>query len=166
MKKIFQAFALVILLAGCSPKQENIVRVNIKAEPATLDPRKARDLSSMTLARMFFEGLTRINQGEKAELALAEKVDVSADGKIYTFTLRSATWTNGDRVTAQDFVYAWTKSLEPHFPADQSFQLYVIKNGKAAKEGKVPVDQIGVKAIDEKTLQVELQNPTPYFLEL
>ena len=166
MKKIFQAFALVILLAGCSPKQENIVRVNIKAEPATLDPRKARDLSSMTLARMFFEGLTRINQEEKAELALAEKVDVSADGKIYTFTLRSATWTNGDRVTAQDFVYAWKKSLEPHFPADQSFQLYVIKNGKAAKEGKVPVDQIGVKAIDEKTLQVELQNPTPYFLEL
>lgn len=169
MRPIFKTllfFSLLIVFVGCSAKQENVVRINLGAEPASLDPRKARDLQSMTLARMFFEGLTRVNQQDQPELALAEKVDVSADGKIYTFTLRSATWTNGDRVTAQDFVYAWTKSLEPHFPADQAFQLYVIKNGKAAKEGKVSLDQIGVKALDEKTLQVELQNPTPYFLEL
>ncbi len=58
------------------------------------------------------------------------------------------------------------KALEPHFPADQAFQLYVIKNAKAAKEGKVTLDQVGVKALDAKTLQVELQNPTPYFLEV
>ncbi len=166
LNKFFQLFALLILLAGCSSKQENVVRVNLGAEPTTLDPRKARDLQAMTLSRMFFEGLTRINQEDQAELALAEKVDISSDGKIYTFTLRATTWTNGDRVTAQDFVYAWTKSLEPHFPADQAFQLYVIKNAKAAKEGKVALDQIGVKALDEKTLQVELQNPTPYFLEV
>jgi oligopeptide transport system substrate-binding protein len=166
MNKFFQVFLLLVLLAGCTPKQENVVRINLGAEPTTLDPRKARDLQSMTLARMFFEGLTRINQEDKPELALAEKYDVSANGKIYTFTLRSANWTNGDRVTAQDFVYAWTKSLDPHFPADQAFQLYAIKNAKAAKEGKVSLDQIGVKALDEKTLQVELQNPVFYFLEL
>ena len=169
MRAIFKTLlfcSLLILFVGCSAKQENVVTINLKAEPASLDPRKARDLQSMTLARMFFEGLTRVNQQDAPELALAEKVDISADGKIYTFTLRSAGWTNGDRVTAHDFVFAWTKSLEPHFPADQAFQLYVIKNAKAAKEGKVSLDQIGVKALDEKTLRVELQNPTPYFLEL
>lgn len=169
MKMIFkfiQSFTLLILLVGCSAKQENVVRINLGAEPQALDPRKARDLQSMTLAKMFFDGLTRLNKEEKAELALAEKVDISEDGKIYTFTIRSASWSNGDPVTAQDFSYAWTKILEPHFPADQAFQLYVIKNAKAAKEGKVSLDQIGIKALDKKTLQVELQYPIPYFLEL
>ncbi len=166
LNRFFQVFALLALLVGCTAKNDNVVRVNLGAEPTTLDPRKARDLQAMTLARMFFEGLTRVNQDDKAELALAEKVDVSDDGKTYTFTLRAAKWSNGDPVTAGDFVYAWTKALEPHFPADQAFQLYVIKNAKAAKEGKVSLDQVGVKALNEKTLQVELQNPTPYFLEV
>ncbi|HEY5235439.1 MAG TPA: peptide ABC transporter substrate-binding protein, partial [Rhabdochlamydiaceae bacterium] len=166
LSKFFQVFALLALLVGCTAKKDNVVRVNLGAEPATLDPRKARDLQAMTLARMFFEGLTRVNQEDKAELALAEKVDISSDGKTYTFTLRAAKWSNGDPVTANDFVYAWTKVLEPHFPADQAFQLYVIKNAKAAKEGKVSLDQVRVKALDERTLQVELQNPTPYFLEV
>ncbi len=166
LSKFFQVFALLVLLVGCTAKKDNVLRVNLGAEPTTLDPRKARDLQAMTLARMFFEGLTRVNQDDKAELALAEKVDVSADGKTYTFTLRAAKWSNGDPVTANDFVYAWTKALEPHFPADQAFQLYVIKNAKAAKEGKISLEQVGVKALNEKTLQVELQNPTPYFLEV
>jgi oligopeptide transport system substrate-binding protein len=164
--KFFQLSVLLILLAGCSAKQENIVKINLRAEPQTLDPRKARDLQSVTLAKMFFEGLTRLNKEEKAELALAEKVDISEDRKTYTFSLRSASWTNGEPVTAQDFVSAWRQTLGPRFPADQAFQLYVIKNAKAAKEGKVTVDQIGVKALDQHTLQVELQYPIPYFLEL
>ncbi len=164
MKKLL--FVVCILLMACSSKQENVLRVNIGSEPSTLDPRKARDLNSMTLVRMFFDGLTRINQQEEAELALAEKVEISEDKKIYTFTLRPALWSNGEAVKATDFVAAWTKVLEPHFPADQAFQLYVLKNGKAAKEGKVSVDQVGVKALDDQTLQVELQYPIPYFLEL
>jgi oligopeptide transport system substrate-binding protein len=161
-----RTFLLLILFAGCNATQENVVRVNIGGEPSTLDPRKARDLHSLTVAKMLFEGLTRVNENEKAELAMAEKIDVSDDGKIYTFTLRAASWSNKDPVTAHDFVYAWTKVLHPHFPADQAFQLYVIKNAKAAKEGKVSADQIGVKALDDKTLQVELQYPVPYFLDL
>lgn len=135
-------------------------------EPPTLDPRKARDLQSMTMTKMFFEGLTRINQDEKAELAMAEKIDVSDDGKVYTFHLRNAVWNTGTKVTAHDFVYAWSKVLDPHFPADQVFQMYVIKNGKACKDGKVLFEQVGIKALDDQTLQVELEHPTPYFLEL
>jgi oligopeptide transport system substrate-binding protein len=102
MRRFIQVFMLLVLLAGCNAKQENVVRINLGAEPATLDPRKARDLQSMTLARMFFDGLTRINQEGVAEMAVAEKVDISGDGKIYTFTLRSAAWSNGDPVKAQD----------------------------------------------------------------
>ncbi len=166
ISNFFSILTIFILCVGCSANQENVVRINLKNEPSTLDPRKARDLHSQTLAKMFFDGLTRINKDEKPELAIAEKVEITGEGKIYTFTLRSASWSNGDPVTAQDFVYAWTKTLEPHFPTDQAFQLYVIRNAKAAKEGKVSPDQIGIKALDEKTLQVELQYPIPYFLEL
>lgn len=140
--------------------------MNIGGEPHTLDPRKARDLQSMTITKMFFEGLTRINQEEVAELAMASKVDVSEDGKIYTFHLRNAVWTTGAKVTANDFVYAWSQVLDPRFPADQAFQMYVIKNGKACKDGKALFEQVGVKALDESTLQVELEHPIPYFLEL
>lgn len=164
--KFINLFAILLLCVGCSSKRENVLRVNMGGEPHTLDPRKARDLQSLTIAKMFFDGLTRINQQEKAELAVAEKVDISADGKTYTFKLRTSNWSDGSTLTANDFVYAWKKALSPHFPADQAFQMYVIKNGKAAKEGKVDPDLIGVKALDERTLQVELEYPVPYFLEL
>ncbi len=143
-----------------------VVKINIGDEPQTLDPRKARDLSSQTISRMLFEGLTRINPEEKAELALAESVHISPDLKTYTFHLENSVWSNGDPVTASDFVYAWKKILSPDFPSDTASHLYVIKNGKGAKDGKIPLDEIGVRVIDSKTLVVELENPTPYFLDL
>ena len=164
--KIINLFAGLACLVGCSGKKENTLRVNIGGEPHTLDPRKARDLQSMTLAKMFFEGLTRLNPEELAEFAMAEKVDISSDGKTYTFTLRPAIWSDKTPLTAHDFVYAWRKVLHPHFPSDQAFQMYAIKNSKAAKEGKVSVEEVGIKAIDDHTLQVELLYPVPYFLEL
>jgi oligopeptide transport system substrate-binding protein len=166
----------LILLAvglGCQSPQNSkkdsisqTLRINIQDEPQTLDPRKARSLSGQTLVRMLFEGLTRVDKEEKAELALAASVAISSDLKTYTFHLKDSTWTNGDPVLASDFVYAWKKILSPDFPSDIAFHLYVIKNGKAAKEGKVSIDQIGVKILGDKTLEVELDNPTPYFLEL
>ena len=169
--------ALLILLAvaACQPAKEEktataaqarALRINILDEPQTLDPRRARDLTSLTIIRMLFDGLSRVNKEDKVELAIAEKVAVSKDLKTYTFYLREAFWTNGERVTANDFVYAWKKVLDPKFPSDNASQLYVIKKGKQAKEGTVTLDEVGVLAIDERTLQVELENPTPYFLEL
>jgi len=169
--------ALLILLAAaaCQPAKEEktataaqarALRINILDEPQTLDPRRARDLTSLTITRMLFDGLSRVNKEDKVELAIAEKVAVSKDLKTYTFYLREAFWTNGERVTANDFVYAWKKVLDPKFPSDNASQLYVIKKGKQAKEGTVSLDEVGVFAIDERTLQVELENPTPYFLEL
>lgn len=143
-----------------------ILRINIGGEPRTLDPARARDLKSITLVKMLFEGLTRVNQGEKVEGALAEKIDIADDLRTYTFHLRDSIWTNGDSVTADDFVYAWRRILDPKAIAENAFQLYVIKNAKACKEGKLSLQELKVEAIDEKTLKVELENPTPYFLEL
>jgi oligopeptide transport system substrate-binding protein len=142
------------------------VKINIGDEPQTLDPRKARDLNCQTIARMLFEGLTRVNVLEKAELALAESVTISADLKTYTFRLKNSVWSNGDPVKASDFIYAWKKVLSPDFPSDTAFNLYPIKNAKIAKEGKLKVDDIGVLALDDQTLVVALECPTPYFLDL
>ncbi len=147
-------------------KVETSIRMNIKDEPHTLDPRKARDLNSITLIKMLFEGLTRLGCEEKIVLALAEKVELSLDLRTYTFTLRDALWSNGDPVTASDFSYAWTMCLSPDYPSDTAFQMYPIKNAKLAKEGKVPLDEVGIRILDERTLQVELETPTPYFLSL
>ena len=169
MQRFTKCFNLLIILlfcVACSSKTQDALRMNIGGEPNTLDPRKARDLQSMTMTKMFFDGLTRMNGDEVLEPALAERIDVSEDGKVYTFYLRNATWSSGEQVTAHDFAYAWSKVLDPHFPADQAFQMYAIKNGKACKEGKVSFEQVGIKVLGDKMLQVELEYPIPYFLEL
>ncbi|MBS0615230.1 MAG: peptide ABC transporter substrate-binding protein [Verrucomicrobia bacterium] len=165
--KFVNVFALLLLFfAGCGSQKDAPIRINIGAEPQTLDPRKARDLQAQTLTRMFFDGLMRLGKDEKPECSLAKTYEVSDDGCTYTFHLRDAQWTNGDVVTAHDFAYAWKKVLDPKFPSDQAFQLYVISNAQAAIEGKVPLEEVGIRVLDDKTLQVRLTNPTAHFLEL
>jgi oligopeptide transport system substrate-binding protein len=162
---------LAVFAFGCQsslhkdPKSYEL-KINIGEEPHTLDPRKARDVESQTITRMLFEGLMRIGLSDKAEPALAERIDISSDFKTYTLYLRESLWSNGDPVTAFDFVYAWKKILSPKFPSAIAFHLYVLKNGKNAKEGKVTLDEVGIKAIDSKTLKLELEHPAPYFLDL
>ena len=163
--------SLFFVLQGCSlpkKKQEQSFStcISIAGEPSSLDPRRARDLFSQTLVRMVFDGLTRVGKDEKTHLALAESVSCSQDIKTYRFSLRDAYWSNADPITAHDFVYAWKSVLDPHFATDLATQLYVIKNGKAAKEGKVGLEEVGVRALDDHTLEVDLEYPVPYFLEL
>ncbi|MCQ5364032.1 ABC transporter substrate-binding protein [Anoxybacillus salavatliensis] len=141
------------------------LRININTEPFSLHPGLANDSTSGTVLRQTFEGLTVIKDG-KPELAAAEKYEVSDDLTTYTFTLRDAKWTNGDPVTAHDFEYAWKWALDPQNQSQYAYQLYYIKNGQAFNEGKAKAEDVGVKALDDKTLQVTLENPTPYFLEL
>jgi len=146
------------------PKQE--FRVNIKTEPFSLHPGLANDTTSGTVLRNTFEGLTRIGMDGKPELAMAEDYEVSEDGTVYTFKLRDAKWSNGDPVTAHDFEYAWKWALDPKNESQYAYQLYYLKNGEAANTGKASLDSVGVKAQDDKTLVVTLEQPTPYFLEL
>lgn len=151
---------------GTETETEQVFRANLHSEPPTLDPAKATDTTSSAVILGVLEGLTRIGTDGKPHEAAAESIDVSEDLKTYTFTIRDHNWNNGEPVTAYDFEYAWKRVLEPEFPADYAYQLYAIKNAAQAKEGEVSLDEVGVKALDEKTLQVTLENPTPYFLEL
>jgi oligopeptide transport system substrate-binding protein len=98
-----------------------------------LDPRRARDLDSITLIHMLFEGLTRTAGNGKAELAIANSVEVSEDGLCYIFHLRDSQWSNGDSLTAFDFVTSWKAILDPTFATDIAYQLYPIKNARKLK---------------------------------
>lgn len=148
------------------PIQEQSIRVNIGSDPQTLDPRKARDLSSVTLAHMFFEGLTRTSQKGDLEMALAESVEISSDGLQYRFHLRRSFWSNGDPLTSFDFAESWRTILDPKFPTDIAYQLYAIRNAHKAKIGEENLSQIGIFTPDPQTLIVELEHPIPYFLKL
>ena len=142
------------------------VHLSLTADPTSLDPRRARDLDSVNVLRMLFEGLTRMGKDGKTELGLAEQVEISDDALHYTFHLRKARWSNGDGGSAFDFEKAWKTILDPEFATDIAHQLYPIKNARLAKLGQVERDMIGVKAENEETLVVELEIPCPYFLKL
>lgn len=142
------------------------LRINLAGGSPVLDPRMGINGMSGVIIKMLYEGLTRMAPGGKPELALAKKVHLSADQCTYTFTLRESVWSNGMNVTAHDFEYAWKKVLDPSLDFRFRFLFYPIRKAKAARRGQASLDEVGVKAVDEKTLKVELEHPTPYFLEL
>ena len=157
---------LFLLVACGSPPPPQQLRISFNNHPATLDPRKSGDFTSSTLICLIYEGLTRCDANGSFELTLAERVEVSADGKLYTFHLRSSLWTDETPVTAFDFENSWKAILDPTFPSLCAYLLYPIKNGEKARMGAVPLSEVGIKALNELTLQVELERPTPYFLSL
>jgi oligopeptide transport system substrate-binding protein len=159
----------ISLFYSCSSsgsKAKESIRINLNVEPSTLDPRQARDLTSVTLSRMLFEGLFRLSPQGLPEPALVEHYTVSPDGKTYTFHLKNSCWSNGRTLKAQDFLHSWQRTLDPLFLAENAFQLYVIKGAKQAKKGEIAPTQIAAEALDDQTLRVELEYPTPHFLEL
>lgn len=163
---------MFLALVGCQVTQKgverkkNAISLNIGENLQTLDPRKARDLYSMNVIRMFFEGLTRTSKEQKVELALAQSVDISEDGLQYRFRLRKSHWSNADAVTSLDFAESWKTILDPNFPTDIAYYLYVIKGARKAKLGEIPMQEVGIQTPDAQTLIVDLETPIPYFLEL
>ncbi len=163
---------LLILLFFLSSCQENpkppvqSVRLNIHSEPPSLNPKLAADVTSINIIKMCFDGLMRNVANGQVDFALAKEVQISDDKKVYTFFLRDAHWSDGQPITACDFEASWRTILTPSFPSEFAYELYVIKNAKAAREGRAPVETVGVKAIDDHTLRVELEYSTPHFLNL
>lgn len=149
-----------------SHKNEQAITINIVAEPQALDPRKARSLGDINLVKAFNDGLTRSNKEGETTLALAEEIKKSSDGKTYTIKLKNATWSNGDPITSKDFEYAWKEALSPNFPSDNAYQLFVIRNAKAIKEGLLPANLLGFSILDDHTFTVSLEKPIPYFDKL
>lgn len=186
MKKKFLSFlllsALMLVLAACNfggssdkdsskpssdtKSADKILNLTIPSEPPSLNPQLATDNVSGAVLRSVFEGLTRVNKDGKVENASAQDVKISDDKLTYTFTLRDTKWTNGDPVVAGDFAYAWKWALNPKNASEYASILYPIKGAQAYNEGKGSEKDLGIKVVDDKTLEVKLENPTPYFLEL
>ncbi|MBI4126488.1 MAG: peptide ABC transporter substrate-binding protein [Deltaproteobacteria bacterium] len=140
-----------------------------RAEPATIDPGLVRDHPSGNVVYQLFEGLTEYDPKTLAPVpGVATSWDVSADGKTYTFHLRSdAKWSDGTPVTASDFEYSWKRALDPKTASEYAYILYPLLNAEEYNTGKITDSEtVGVKAVDDGTLRVELKNPVPYFPHL
>ena len=142
------------------------LNVVVASEPPSLHPALATDTTSGVILTNTFEGLTTLDADARPVAAAAESWEVSEDLKTYTFKLRDAKWSNGDPVVAGDFEYAWKWALNPDNLSEYASILYSIKGATAYNNGEGSADDVGVKAEDDKTLVVTLENPTPYFLEL
>ncbi len=134
--------------------------------PICLDPRRGGGQDTRPLIKMLFDGLMRVDCEGKLSFAIAKSYVRSEDQLKYTFKLRKTMWSDGSPLVAYDFEYAWKKILSPNFPTPFAFLFYPILNAKKAKKGKIDIEKIGVKALDDKTLCVDLEYQAPYFLEL
>ncbi|MBU4642321.1 peptide ABC transporter substrate-binding protein [Bacillus toyonensis] len=185
LKKVTPVVASILgvslLLTACSGEKEKTktVKGNDKgsnkqsihlpyiAEIPTMDVTKATDGESMNVMRNVFEGLYTLGEGNEPVPGVAKSYDVSKDKKTYTFHLREdAKWSNGTPVTADDFVFSWKRAVNPETAAEYAFLFFDIKNAKKINSKELPVDQLGVKAIDKNTLEVQLEHPVPYFVSL
>ncbi|MCT4620604.1 MAG: peptide ABC transporter substrate-binding protein [Marinisporobacter sp.] len=149
-------------------KEASVLRWNIGSEPKTIDPQLNSAADGGHVINNTFEGLMREVDG-KLIPAMAESYDLSEDGLTYTFHIRDAKWSDGEPVRAQDFEYAWKRALDPNLvpePAEYAFQLFYVKGAQDAYEGKGKLEDVAISCKDDKTLEVTLNAPTPYFLSL
>jgi len=160
--------ALVALALAAAPAAaESVYNRGNSADPESLDPHKTSTIYEAHILRDLFEGLVMQDAGADLIPGAAESWTVSDDGTVYTFKIReNAVWSNGDPVTADDFVYSFRRLQDPATAAEYASMLYVVKNGEAVNTGKAKPEELGVRAVDDRTLEVTLQAPTPYFLEM
>lgn len=147
-------------------ENQQIIHLHLPRATQSLDPRIGADRTSGVAIKMLYEGLSRINADGQVEPAIANEIKITEGGKKYIFTLKKTFWSNGSPLTAYDFEYAWKKNLEPEFCSPYSFLFFPIQNAERVKKGEVPSSELGVKALDDNTLCVQLEYPIPYFLDL
>ena len=154
-------------VAEQSSDASNVLRVDINTEPPTLDPLILQDAVSARVVYDLFTGLVDFDQSDNPIPGMAKSWDISPDGKTYTFHLRDGLkFSDGSPITAKDFVYSWRRGADPKTAAPYNYEFELLVNGKAITKSEMPVDKLGVKAIDDGTLQVSLVNPMPSFLQV
>ena len=174
---IVSILTFFLLFLGCSKKQTNVETGNKKGilylgngqEPQDLDPHTVTGVSEQRIISALLEGLVTENPKTlKPEPGVAESWKISADKCVYTFNLRkNAQWSNGEPLTAEDFVYSFKRVLSPVLGAQNAYMLYCMKNAEEYNKGKVKdFSKVGVKEINKYTLRITLGKPTPYFLSL
>jgi oligopeptide transport system substrate-binding protein len=178
MQKVFLGLmcgitAFSLLLSGCSKANDNSsskpVTLNIRSAPKTIDPQLSTSVPGSQVDAMCMEGLIRQGKNTgKMYAAGAEKWDVSKDGKIWTFYLRkNAKWSNGENITAKDYYFGMKRLLMPSTAAQYSYMLYYIRNAELFNTGKIKdFSQVGIKIIDDYTLQLTLDKPVPFFAQI
>ena len=144
---------------------EKVFRYSDTVEPTTIDPSKANSIVDNELIHACQESLVR-GTGGKVEPGIAESWELSEDGLTYTFHLRDTNWSDGQPVTADDFVYGLQRLLDPATASEYAFIGEYVKNGYAVETGEMEVSELGVRAEDDKTLVLELENPCAYFLSM
>ena len=182
--------SLLLLVSGCGKKQEiacivgnqdvivggesgqelsptQVFRKNNGTEPGTLDPHRAEGVPASNVLRDLFEGLVMEDPSGAYISGAAESWSLSEDAKTYVFKMReNGKWSNGDVVTAEDFVYGLRRSVDPATLSNYSSMLYPIKNARDIVLGKKSSETLGVRSDGPQTLIIELEEPTPYFLSL
>lgn len=176
LKTLF-ILGLSVALTGCTGGESNVTTGNRDqvlhygngSEPQGLDPHVVTGVPENHLIRALFEGLAVKNPYTlEPEPGVAESWEFSEDGRVITFHINpAAKWSNGDSMTAEDYVWSWQRALNPTMGNLYAYMLYPVKNAEAYATGKLEnPDDVGVKALDKLTLQVTLNEPTPYFLQL
>ena len=169
--------ATCVTLTGCGSSETNVVAGNKSGtlywgngtEPQSLDPQIATGVPEHHVISAVMEGLVlKDRKTLEPRPGVAKTWDISNDGRVYTFYLReNAKWSNGDAHTAHDYVWSWWRALQTTLGNQYAYMLFPIKNAKRYYDGDTSdFSDVGVKAIDNRTLQVTLTNPTPYFLQL
>ena len=145
---------------------KQVIVTSIQDDPEEMDPTRNSYARSSRVLQNLFVGLYKLDaDGVTYVPALAEGVEISDDNLTYTFTLKDGLkWSDGSPLTAYDYEYSWIRTLDPESRTNSD--LWVIKNGEKYSNGEVGADQVGVKALDDKTFQVELEALTPWFLSL
>ncbi len=190
MKKLITLTMVLVMilslgLVGCSndgsepaavgPKDgeklaaEQVLRVNWGSNPPDLDPQTTTDQVSFWIINAVYDGLVRTQPDGTTPKGsgLAEDWTISDDGLTYTFKLKDAKWSDGTPITAQDFEYAWFRAIDPEVASEYAYQFYHIVGAQDFNESKITdKSQVGIKALDDKTLEVKLVRPTPFFLSL
>lgn len=174
LKMLRKFLAALLVFTAVAPAlsanaQDNMLRVQIDVEVASLDPQIATDGTSIEVITAFVDGLVEIDANNEIVPAIAESYEVNEDETVYTFKLREdANWSNGEPVTANDFVYSWQRLVNPDTASEYSFiaDTASILNAAEIAAGEMDKEELGAVAVDDKTLEVTLSRPTPYFLNI
>lgn len=161
-----------LFLAGCGQKKEaskdkkseQIFSQTVPTELTSADLSVVTDTISFGILNNTNEGIYRLDKDNNPQPAGAkEMAEVSADGKTYTIHLRDTNWSNGDPVKAGDYVYGWQRTVDPKMASQYAFMFSSVKNADAINQGKAELDTLGIKALDDTTLEIQLEQATPYF---
>ncbi|MEO0366059.1 MAG: peptide ABC transporter substrate-binding protein [Pseudomonadota bacterium] len=174
MRWTLTAIALVVIGAcgshdpgAADGETLDVLRRAIPAPPQSLDPHRAEGTGSGAILRDLYEGLTGEAPGGELVPGAAESWTISDDGLVYTFTLRDGLrWSNGDPLVAEDFAAGLRRTIDPATASAYAPLLKPIQNASPVTAGELPVDELGIRALDERTLELRLEQPTPFFLGL